>query len=184
MQPRYFKFCWFTDTWPRKKFTKEWSTKLLWRNFLLNKVVNNWNRLSQDKVNNSPPINVFKNRLDREMENWTLNLVHYSVNHLNQDIVKSPPINTFKKRLGPEMENWILCIILCDFLAKNYNFLQQNKTNKQQFHRLLLLLYLIIIIILYLYDNVYAIDITHTCSSINLRYYTLLYNKTILCRHL
>ena len=47
-----------------KKLTKERCTKLLRRNFLSNRVVYKWNRLSQDTVN-SPLINAFKNRLYR-----------------------------------------------------------------------------------------------------------------------
>lgn len=60
-----------------KKLCKERCARLLRRNFLSNRVVYNWNRLSWDTVNASS-VNLFKNRLDSEMAEWTRSIVHYT----------------------------------------------------------------------------------------------------------
>lgn len=59
-----------------KKLVKERCSKLLRRNFLSNRVVYNWNRLSEETVN-ATSVNQFKNRLDKEMENWDSFFIHY-----------------------------------------------------------------------------------------------------------
>ena len=59
-----------------KKLAKEKTSKLLRGNFLSNRVIYSWNRLSEDVVN-STNINQFKNRLDLEMRTWNNILIHY-----------------------------------------------------------------------------------------------------------
>lgn len=61
-----------------KKLEKERCAKLLRRNFLTNRVVYNWNRLSEETVN-STTVNQFKNKLDRDMEEWNNGFVHYTL---------------------------------------------------------------------------------------------------------
>lgn len=60
-----------------QKLSKERCNKLLRRNFLNNRVVYNWNRLSADTINSTSK-NQFKNRLDQEITSWaTTSFVHY-----------------------------------------------------------------------------------------------------------
>lgn len=59
-----------------RKLFKERCNKLLRRNFITNRVVYCWNKLEEDTVN-SQSVNQFKNRLDREMENWDSFFIHY-----------------------------------------------------------------------------------------------------------
>lgn len=61
-----------------QKLAKEKCNKLLRRNFLTNRVVYHWNRLSTDTINSTSK-NQFKNRLDQEIRRWTTSVfVHYS----------------------------------------------------------------------------------------------------------
>lgn len=58
------------------KLSKERCSKLLRRNFFSNRIVYNWNRLSEETVL-ATSINQFKNRLDRELAVWGNSFVHY-----------------------------------------------------------------------------------------------------------
>lgn len=51
--------------------------QLLRRNFLTNRVVYHWNRLSDITINSTSK-NQFKNNLDQEMESWKNTFIHYS----------------------------------------------------------------------------------------------------------
>lgn len=61
-----------------KKLSKEKCSKLLRKNFISNRVVYSWNRLSEDTIN-SVSVNQFKNRLDLEMSEWHNTFIHYTL---------------------------------------------------------------------------------------------------------
>lgn len=60
-----------------KKLDKEKAAKLQRKNYLSNRIVYSWNALSEDTVT-ATTINVFKNRVDRELRNSAARMIHYS----------------------------------------------------------------------------------------------------------
>ena len=59
-----------------KKLSKEKCATLVRKNFLTNRVVYQWNALDEETIS-APNINIFKNRLDQNLKDINIHLVHY-----------------------------------------------------------------------------------------------------------